>query len=108
MTEKQYDSIEPMMRKASDKLMDALEGEGRKLIEEVYGTEPTEIYHQIRRATNLITNAEVLELLRYHLTGRNSSTSTFPHPHQYCINSILETGKIEPFPKSMEEGKGLQ
>ena len=108
MTEGQYDRIEPVMRKASGKLLDALEREGRKLIEEIYGTEPTEIYHQIRWVTNLITNMEVLELLRYHLTGRNSSTSTFPHPHEHCINSILKTGKVEPFPKSMEEGEGLQ
>ena len=100
MTEEQYDRIEPLMRKASGKLMDTLEREGRKLIEEIYGTEPTEIYHQIRWFTNLITNTEVLELLRYHLTGRNSSRSRFPHPHEHCINSInsiLETGKVELF-----------
>ena len=108
MPEEQYDRIEPVMRKASSKLLDALEREGRKLIEEIYGTEPTEIYHQIRWVTNLITNTEVLELLRYHLTGRNSSTSTFPHPHEHCINSILETGKVELFKKFMEEGEGLQ
>ena len=91
MTEKQYDSIEPVMRKASGKLMDALEGEGRKLIEEVYGMEQTEIYHQIRRARRPDQRGG-----RRSYSGTTSLEETVQHQHFPTPTNTASTASWKP------------
>ena len=48
----------------------------------------------------------IVEHLRYELTGENSATSQWPHPHQHCLQNIIEKGKVEGFPKEFQEGMG--
>lgn len=47
-----------------------------------------------------------LEHLRYELLGRNSFSEQHPRPHSSCAASIVETGRVQPFPSEFEEGQG--
>ena len=94
----------PLVEQASGELYEMVRGEYRSAPgAEVPGDE--EVWTLLR------THAEdiILDHLRYELTGRNNSEEVWPHPHQYCLNSIFETGSANP-PGStfQEEGQGLR
>ena len=42
----------------------------------------------------------------HEILGRNSFVEQEPHPHSGCAASIVETGRVQPFPREFEEGMG--
>ena len=65
----------------------------------------------IRAARNILTlnlMKEILEHLRFELTGRNSFASQSPHPHAWCLRIIFGTGTVQRFPNEFEEGMGYR
>ena len=94
----------PLVEQAGNELYEVVRGEYQNVPEaEVPGQ--AEVWALLRASAEDI----ILDHLRYELTGRNNSGETWPHPHQYCLNSIFETGSADP-PGStfQEEGQGLQ
>ncbi len=65
-----------------------------------------ELHQDIRCLAQLLAKKQVLEHLRHELLGRNSFGEQEPHPHSSCAASIMETGRVQPFPREFEEGMG--
>ena len=93
--------------RAREELMEALEEDSRDFALEAFPDGETEVLNGIRNATSNVLTLQIFDILRYHLEGKSSSGSTSPHPHQYCIDSLLETGKVERFQREIEEGQGF-
>ena len=51
---------------------------------------------------------QVVEYLRYEFFGRGSFGGQKPHPHSYCVASMMESGTVRSFPEEFEEGKGYR
>ena len=66
-------------------------------------------YQQHERfGVHYLRPTSVLEHLRHELLGRNSFGEQEPHPHSSCAASIVETGRVQPFPSEFEEGLGYK
>ena len=96
--------LAPLVGRAIDELYEMVKEEYQSVLgAEVPGNE--EVWRLLRVHAEDI----ILDHMRYELTGRNNSEEVWPHPHQYCVNSIFETGNANP-PGStfQEEGQGLR
>ena len=93
--------------RAREELMEALEEDSRDFALEAFPDGETEVLDGIRNATYNVLTVQIFDFLRYHLEGKSISRSVSPHPHHYCIGSLLETGKVEQFQREIEEGQGL-
>ena len=67
-----------------------------------------ELHQDIMWLGRVLAKKHVLEHLRYEFFGRNSSNERVPHPHGDCAASIVETGRVQPFPREFEEGVGYR
>ena len=83
----------------------AWESEADELTRPYLESKP-ELYRGIRYLAQALIKKHFLEHLRYELLGRNNAGEQQPHPHHYCVASIIETGRLQPFPTEFEEGIG--
>ena len=95
----------PIATEAADELMEKINQETAKLRDK-QPKEETDLTQFVENIMWITIVKLTIEHLRYELTGRNNSTEAFPHPHQYCLNEIIRTGKLRPFPEDFEEGTG--
>ena len=95
----------PIAMEATDELMEKINQETAKLRDK-QPKEETDLTQFVENFMGITILKLTIEHLRYELTGRNSNTEAFPHPHQYCLNEIIRTGKLRPFPEDFEEGTG--
>ena len=96
-------SLFPIATKATDELMEKVNQETAKLRAK-HVKEETDLTKFVEDIMWMTILKLTTEHLRYELTGRNSSTEVFPHPHQYCLDEIIKTGKLRCFPQDFEEG----
>ena len=100
------EKIGAQARRQADQLIDQWVSQIRPLVSEKHlEEESTEIAATLTRMSLTLT---LFELIRYQVKGHNSSTSTFPPPHDGCIQTIKETGKWTPQPpmQPFTEGGG--
>ena len=81
------------------------EEEAEGLIRPYLQSKP-EFRQDIGQLSMVLVVKGVLEYLRYALLGRNSFSEQQPHPHSSCAASIVETGRVQPFPREFAEGQG--
>ena len=103
-SESTFQKLEAPARDIQERLTEVVEEEGKEFIQAAYPDGRNEICERIMYATAFILINYAFDMLRYHLEGKNNSGSTWPHPHQYCIDNLLQTGKIEPHTWSRREG----
>ena len=100
-------TVLPAVAKTANRMVQAWESETEKLARPYRESKP-ELCQDIRDLIPILTKKKVLEHLRYEFLGRNSSTEQQPHPHSSCAASIVETGRVEPFPREFVEGIGYK
>ena len=93
----------PIAEETANSIMEAMESEGVDW--EPAGKEP-DFNRAIWNITWAIILKETMEQLRYEFTSRNSSGEQWPHPHQGCLDGIIETGDTTRSPENFEEGRG--
>ena len=98
-------SLLPIAMEATGELMEKVSQESAKLRAK-HAKEETDLTKFVGNIMWITILKLTTEHLRYELTGRNTSTEAFPHPHQYCLNEIIRTGKLRCFPQDFEEGIG--
>ena len=73
-----------------------------------YQESKPDLIRDIRWLAQVLAMKRVMEHLRYEFYGRNSFSEQKPHPHSNCAASIVETGRVEPFPREFLEGIGYK
>ena len=100
------EKIGAQARRQADQLIEQWVSQIRPLASEKHlEEESTQIAATL---TGMSLTLNLFELIRYQVKGHNSSTSTFPSPHDGCIKTIKETGKWTPQPpmQPFKEGGG--
>ncbi len=100
-------TVLPTAKETADRMALAWERESDELTRQYLESKPG-LHQDIRLLARMLPMKQVLEHLRYELFGRNSSSEQTPHPHNDCAASIVETGRVEPFPIDFEEGMGYR
>lgn len=95
----------PIAMEATGELMEKVSQESAKLRAK-HTEEETDLTKFVENIMWITILKLTTEHLRYELTGGNSSRGGFPHPHQYCLDGIIRTGKLTRFPQDFEEGIG--
>ena len=98
-------TVLPSAEKATNGIVLAWDKESDALARPYIETKP-DFYNDIRSLAKALVVKQVLEFLRYELLGRNSFSEQKPYPHHGCAVSIVETGRVEPFPIDFQEGMG--
>ena len=98
-------TILPIAEGAGNRMAWTWESEADELMKPYLESKP-ELYRGIRYLAEALAKKQFLEYLRYELLGRNNAGEQQPHPHSYCVASIMETGRVQPFPTEFEEGIG--
>ena len=105
--EQVVDMVSPAAEGTADKMALAFEREAEGLTGQFSGSK-SGFSEALRLLARELAWKQVLEHLRYEFLGRNSATETWPHPHRDCIASIRRTGRVEPFLREFDEGKGYR
>ena len=100
-------TIKPVAEETAIRVARAWEREADELTRPCLENKP-ELYEDIRRLAQVLVIKQALEYLRYELLGRNSFVKQEPHPHADCVDSILASGRVQPFPLEFEEGLGYR
>ena len=100
-------TILPAVEETANRITQAWERETDELIGP-YVESKSKLHQDTWHLTQLLPKKQVLEHLRYELLGRNSFCEQEPHPHGSCAASIMETGRVRPFPREFEEGMGYR
>ena len=100
-------TILPAVEETANRITQAWERETDELIGPYVESKP-KLHQDTWHLTQLLPKKQVLEHLRYELLGRNSFCEQEPHPHGSCAASIMETGRVRPFPREFEEGMGYR
>ena len=98
-------TVLPSVEKTTNSIVLAWDKESDALTRPYLERKP-DFYNDIRSLARALVVKQILEFLRYELLGRNSFSEQKPHPHSGCAASIVKTGRVEPFPKEFEEGRG--
>ena len=98
-------TVLPVVEKTANKIVLAWDEEAEALMRSYIERKP-ELRQDIGQLAKALAMKGSLEHLRYELLGRNSFSEQQPHPHSDCAASIVETGKVQPFPREFEEGQG--
>ena len=99
--------ILPAADQTANRIALAWEKETGELMRPYLESKP-ELHQDIRWLAQALAKKQILEHLRHELLGRNSSGEQEPHPHSSCAASIMETGRVQPFPREFEEGMGYK
>ena len=99
------ETILPTLEKTTDRLTLDWKRGAEELTRPYLESKP-ELHQDINQLAQLVMKKQILEHLRYELLGRNTFNEQIPHPHSHCVNSIRETGRVEPFPRDFKEGTG--
>ena len=100
-------TILPTVEETANRITQAWERETDELTGPYVESKP-KLHQDIWPLTQLLPKKQVLEHLRYELLGRNSFCEQEPHPHGNCAASIMETGRVQPFPREFKEGMGYR
>ena len=100
-------TILPAAEETANRMVMAWERETDELTRPYLESKP-ELYQDIRWLAQVLAKKQVLEHLRHELLGRNSFVEQEPHPHSSCATSVMETGRVRPFPREFEEGMGYR
>ena len=100
-------TILPTTEETANRIALAWERETNELMSPYVESKP-ELHQDIRWLVQVLAKKQVLEHLRHELLGRNSFGEQEPHPHSGCASSIMETGRVRPFPGEFEEGMGYR
>ena len=99
------ETVLPVAEETANKIVLAWEVEAEVLMRPYLESKP-EYCQDIGQLAKALAIKGGLEHLRYELLGRNSFSEHQPHPHSYCMASVVETGQVQPFPREFEEGQG--
>ena len=99
--------IQPAADQTANRIALAWEKETGELMRPYLESKP-ELHQDTRWLAQALAKKQILEHLRHELLGRNSSGEQDPHPHSSCAASIMETGRVQPFPREFEEGMGYK
>ena len=100
-------TIPPAADQTANRIALVWEKEADELTRPYFESKP-ELHQDIRWLAQVLAKKQVLEHLRHELLGRNSFGEQEPHPHSSCAASIVETGRVQPFPSEFEEGLGYK
>ncbi len=100
-------TILPVVEEADNRMASIWEREAEDLIRPYLESKP-ELFQGIKSLARILAKRQALEHLRYELLGRNNAREQQPHPHEYCMTSIMDTGRVGPFPTEFEEGMGYR
>ncbi|MDE2902432.1 MAG: HNH endonuclease [Chloroflexota bacterium] len=91
-------TVMPVAEKTARSIVRAWEEEAEELIRPYLQSKP-EFRQDIGQLSMVLAVKGVLEHLRFALLGRNSFSEQQPHPHSSCAASIVETGRVQPYPR---------